>query len=86
MASTTVKVGSKVGLHARPAGVIANAASEYDSEVSISMNGGEPVDAASALMIMSLGADYGDEVTVSSEDAAAVKEISELIGQDLDNE
>lgn len=86
MASKTVKVGSSVGLHARPAGVIADAAAEYDSEILLSMNGEEPVDAASALMIMSLGAENGDSVTVTSDDENAVNKIADLIEKDLDNE
>ena len=35
MASKTVTVGSTVGLHARPATLIADAAAEYDEEILI---------------------------------------------------
>ena len=89
MASTTVTVGSTVGLHARPAAVIAEEASNYDDEIFISLpddDDAEPADAASSLMIMALGAEHGDTVEVSSENAEAVEKIAALVSQNLDNE
>jgi len=84
MPTKTVTVGSSVGLHARPAAVISEAAAELDSEVSIAVPGEEPVDAASALLIMTLGAACGDSVEVSGDDQAAVDKIAALVEQDLD--
>lgn len=84
MPSKTVTVGSSVGLHARPAGVIADAATALGVEVTLAVPGEEPVDAGSALFIMTLGAACGDQVTVSSEDADAVETISRLVETDLD--
>ena len=46
--------------------------------------GGDPVDASSALMIMTLGAGNGDSVEVSSDDQDAVDKIAALVEQDLD--
>ena len=83
MASTNVVVGSAIGLHARPAAIIAEAAAKYDDEILIEFDG-EEADAASVLMIMALGAENGAEVTVSSDNADALKEIAELVKQDLD--
>lgn len=83
MASKTITVGSAVGLHARPAGIIAEAAERYDDEIALAF-GGSTVEADSAMMIMSLGAMKGDEVVVSSEDAQAVSEIAALLESDLD--
>ncbi len=60
MPSKTVIVGSSVGLHARPAAIISEAAGELDSEVTLAVAGEEPVDAASSLLIMTLGAACGD--------------------------
>ena len=82
--SKTVTVGSAVGLHARPAAVIAEAVGEADVPVTLSLDGDEPVDAGSALMIMTLGAGKGAQVTVASEDEAACNRIAELVEQDLD--
>ena len=80
MASKTVVVGSQVGLHARPASIIAEAAGEYDEEIFLFLEGEEDdeTDAASSLMIMALGA------TVKSDNAEAVEKIAALIEQDLD--
>ncbi len=84
MPSNTVAVGSSIGLHARPAALIAQAASELGVPVTLSTNGDEPVDAGSALMIMTLGAGHGDQVTIESEDEAALARITELVAADLD--
>lgn len=87
MASKTVTVGSAVGLHARPAAVVADTAGEYDDEIILTLVGdedGEEADAASSLMIMALGAEKGDQVTVTSDNAEAVEKIAALIESDLD--
>jgi phosphocarrier protein len=84
MASITVKVGSSVGLHARPASIISEKAGELDADVTLAVPGGDPVDADSALLIMTLGASCGDEVVVSSDDDAAAQTIADLVAQDLD--
>jgi phosphocarrier protein len=82
----TVVVGSAVGLHARPAAVISDAAADLDSEVLIGLPGEEPVDASSALLIMTLGAGSGATVEVSGEDPADVDIIAALVERDLDAE
>jgi phosphocarrier protein len=84
MPTKTVSVGSAVGLHARPAAIISEAAGELASEVTLAVPGGEPVDASSALLIMTLGAGKGDSVEVSGDDQGAVDTIAALVEQDLD--
>ena len=87
MASKTVKVGSSVGLHARPASIIADAAGEFDEDIFLNLVGDDDedeTDAASSLMIMALGAEQGDEVTVTSDNEEAVEKIAALIEKDLD--
>ena len=79
MPSKSVVVGSSVGLHARPAAIIAEAAEGLGSTVTI--NG---VDASSSLMIMTLGAKCGDTVDVAGDDQAAVDAVAALVEQDLD--
>ena len=51
---------------------------------SVGLHGGDPVDAGSALMIMTLGAVNGSQVTVSADDEAVLAQIAELVEQDLD--
>jgi phosphocarrier protein len=79
MPSKSVVVGSSVGLHARPAALIAEAAGQLDASVTI--NG---MDASSALMLMTLGAKCGDSVEVASDDEAALHAIAAMVEQDLD--
>ncbi|MDO5617859.1 HPr family phosphocarrier protein [Kocuria sp.] len=89
MPSKNVVVGSAVGLHARPAAIIAEAAGEFDDEILIGLVNDpdeEPADASSSLLIMALGAEKGTEVEVSSENADAVEKIAALIEKDLDAE
>ncbi|WP_134738681.1 HPr family phosphocarrier protein [Nocardioides sp. 503] len=84
MPTKSVKVGSAVGLHARPAAIISEAAGDLDSEVTIGIPGDEAVDASSALLLMTLGAGNGDTVEVSGDDEADVETIAALVEKDLD--
>ena len=84
MPTQTVVVGSAVGLHARPAAIIAEAAADLGSEVLIGLPGADPVDASSSLMIMTLGAGNGATVEVSGDDESDVAKIAALVEQDLD--
>lgn len=84
MPTRSVVVGSAVGLHARPAALISEAAGGLDSDVLIGVPGGDPVDASSALLIMTLGAGKGATVEVSGDIEADVDAIAALVEQDLD--
>lgn len=84
-----VIVGSRVGLHARPVALIAKKAASVKASVRIGRDGHKPVDARSALLLMTLGAGHGDEVVVeaSGEGASdALAEIVALVQADLDKE
>ena len=52
----------------------------------ISVEGEEPVDAGSSLLIMTLGAEKGAVVTIQSDNAEAVEAIAALVEKDLDAE
>ena len=87
MASRTVIVGSSVGLHARPATLVAQAAAEYDDDITLrlsDMDADDAVDAGSSMMIMTLGAEAGAEVVLESDNQEAVDAIAALIETDLD--
>ena len=84
MPSQTVTVGSRVGLHARPAALIAEAVSKAGVPVTLATPGGNAIDAGSPLMIMTLGAKKGAEVVVSSDDEAVLGQIADLVEADLD--
>ena len=69
--------------------MIADAAGEYDDEILLTLVGGDEddeTDAASSLMIMAMGAEHGDEVIVTSDNAEAVEKIAALIAKNLDDE
>lgn len=84
MPSKTVTVGSALGLHARPAAVISEAVVNAGVPVTLALDDGEPVDAGSTMMIMTLGTVKGSQVTVTADDEAVLARIAELIEQDLD--
>ena len=71
MVSRIVTIGSKVGLHARPASVFAQAVSSCGITVMLTNKAGTTINAASILSVLSLGIDYGDVVTLSSDDDGA---------------
>ncbi|GAB4003652.1 hypothetical protein GCM10029992_46260 [Glycomyces albus] len=56
MPQRRVTVGSKVGLHARPAALFVQAAAAQDVPVTIGKDGVEPVDARSILSVIGLDA------------------------------
>jgi phosphocarrier protein len=89
MPERRVKVGSKVGLHARPAAMFVQAAAKQPVKVTIAKTGGNPVDARSILSVLALDARGGDEVVLAAEgDGAdqALDELAALVARDLDSE
>jgi phosphotransferase system HPr (HPr) family protein len=69
-----------VGLHARPAALIAKLAAEQPVTVTIRKDGGEPVPAASLLNLMTLGAMHGDEVILAAEGDQAQSSLDAVAG------
>jgi phosphocarrier protein HPr len=90
MAERRVVIGSKVGLHARPAALFVQAAAKQPVKVTIAKAaGGNPVDARSILSVLALDARGGDEVVLAAEgDGAeqALDELATLVARDLDSE
>ncbi|HRW18601.1 MAG TPA: HPr family phosphocarrier protein [Dermatophilaceae bacterium] len=87
MASRTVTIASSVGLHARPAALFVQKASESGLDIEIGRPGEDPVDATSILGVMALGAKHGEEVVLTAEgDGAdeALDGLVELLATDLD--
>jgi phosphocarrier protein HPr len=87
MPERRVTVASKVGLHARPAALVAKAAAAQPVAVSIAKAGGDPVTAGSVLNLMTLAAAHGDEVIITADGEgaqAAVDAIADLVATDLD--
>ncbi|WP_298743388.1 HPr family phosphocarrier protein [uncultured Microbacterium sp.] len=66
-ATRTIRIGSSNGLHARPAKLFAQAVKDSGIPVTIAKGSGSPVNAASILGVISLGAEKGDYVTLTAE-------------------
>ena len=89
MTERTVTVASSVGLHARPASLFSQAAAKTGVPVTLTSAAGKSVNAASILGVLSLGIGHGEEVTIASDAEgadAALDELAELLGRDLDKE
>lgn len=82
MTERNATIASRVGLHARPAAIFAEAAGEIDLEITIARLG-EPVDeamdAASILSLMSLGASHGEVVVLRAEGEGADAALDRLV-------
>ena len=81
MTSRTVMVENPSGIHARPASVFVQRAAAFSSEVKVRdvTKGGEPKDAKSILMVMSLGIACGDEVEIAAEGDDAEAAVDALV-------
>lgn len=88
MPSRVVAVGSRVGLHARPASVLVKAAAGAGVPVTIGRVGEKAVNAASMLSVLALGVKQGEEIEITvgeHENADAVLEaIAVVIATDHD--
>jgi phosphocarrier protein HPr len=87
MPERVVTVGSRTGLHARPAALFVQAAGAAPIPVRIAVAGRKPVDARSMLAVLSLGATQGTQVILYAEgDQAdeALDSLAALLEQDLD--
>ncbi len=86
-ATRTIRIGSSNGLHARPAKLFAQAVKDSGVAVTISKGSGAPVNAASILGVISLGAEKGDYVTLVADGDNAVElldSLADLLTTDFD--
>jgi phosphocarrier protein HPr len=82
-------VGSKVGLHARPAALFVEAVGRQPVKVTIAKPGAKPVPANSILSVLALDARGGEEVVLAAEGEgsdAALDELVAFLARDLDSE
>lgn len=63
MKTFTYTITDPVGLHARPAGMLAKEVKKYESQVTI-VKEGKSSEATKLMMLMGLGVKCGDEITV----------------------
>ena len=87
MARRTVTIGSRVGLHARPAALFVEAATASGIAVRIGRPGADPVPARSILSVLALGVKGGEEVTLHVDGEGAdqvLDDLAALLVQDHD--
>ncbi|WP_406294857.1 HPr family phosphocarrier protein [Streptomyces sp. NBC_00624] len=87
MAERRVNVGWTEGLHARPASIFVRAATASGVPVTVAKADGSPVNAASMLAVLGLGAQGGEEIVLSSEaddSEAALDRLARLVAEGLD--
>ncbi|MBQ8507841.1 MAG: HPr family phosphocarrier protein [Clostridia bacterium] len=86
MLQFTCTIKDPMGIHARPAGLVARAAKAYaDTTITIE-RGGQSAKATQLMRLMSLGVKQGDEVTVAAEgpsEAEAIEAIRQVFAEYL---
>ena len=88
MIERNLKIKNKLGLHARPAALLAQTVAKFQSKVSIIKNGQE-VDGDSILGIMMLAAEFDSEITVivnGKDEKEAIEKIEELFTKKFEEE
>lgn len=78
-------VTDKAGIHARPAGLIAKKAKEFESIVTIE-HGGKTVNAAKLIALMGMGVRQSDKIKITvegSDEEAAAKAMEEFLRENL---
>lgn len=85
MKSFVYTVKDEIGIHARPAGLLAKKAKEFESEITVEKDSKKVV-ATKLMALMGMGVKCGDTVTVTAEGSdedKAIKEMKEFFSKNL---
>ncbi|MGN1105374.1 MAG: HPr family phosphocarrier protein [Huintestinicola sp.] len=85
MISFDYTIKDELGIHARPAGMLAKTAKSLDSEITIT-KGEKTVGATKLMALMGLGVKCGDTITVTANggnEAAALEEMKSFLEKNL---
>jgi len=88
MIKRDIRVINELGIHARPAGMLADTASKFDCELKL-IKGKMEVNCKSIMGIMTLAAGVGSTLTVQAsgkDEAAAVSEIEALFARKFEED
>ena len=88
MIKKTIKIQNSLGIHARPAGMLANTASEFECDVKIVKDSLE-INAKSIMGIMMLAAGFGSEIEIitnGKDEKEASDAINSLFERKFDEE
>lgn len=78
-------IKDEIGIHARPAGMLAKAAKAFASKITLTANG-KTVEATKLMAVMGLGVKQGAEVLIQAEGAdedAAIAKMEEFMNANL---
>ena len=78
MKQFTYTINDPLGIHARPAGLLAKAAKAYGDTVVTVTKDGNTVKASQLMKLMGLGVKQGNEITVSAEGPAEDEAIAAM--------
>ena len=78
MKQFTYTIKDALGIHARPAGLLAKAAKAYSDTVITVTKDGNAVKATQLMKLMGMGVKQGDEVTVAAEGPAEDEAIAAM--------
>jgi len=82
MVERTLVIRNPLGIHARPAALVVQAASRFKSDISLSKGEIRNVNGKSIMSVMMLAAEQGSEVKIAAEgedEEEAVKVVGELL-------
>ncbi len=82
MLSKEIKIQNPSGLHARPASAFTRCAAGFNSSITLSKQGGKPVNAKSMIMVLSQSLVCGTTVTITADgkdETEAIAKLTELI-------
>lgn len=85
MKSFTYTITDKLGIHARPAGMLAKTAKALDSTITVT-KGEKTADAAKLIALMALGAKCGDTITITvsgGDEEASEKAMADFLKDNL---
>ena len=85
MISFDYTIKDELGIHARPAGMLAKTAKSLDSEITIT-KGEKTVGATKLMALMGLGVKCGDTITVTANggnEAASLEEMKSFLEKNL---
>ncbi|MBT2210738.1 MULTISPECIES: HPr family phosphocarrier protein [Actinomadura] len=71
MTERTIKIMSRVGLHARPAALFVQTAAKAPGQVTVAKRGAGPVNAKSILAVLGLDARHGEEIVIAADGEGA---------------
>ena len=85
MKTCTYTIQDEVGIHARPAGLLAKKAKEFQSAITLEKDG-KSVNLTKLMAVMGMGVKHGDTVTVSidgTDEETAFAELQTFFQQNL---